>query len=51
MNNLIYTTISILAFLLILDFTAFIAWAMSGQMPVDNFHFGVISKSVIGLFI
>jgi len=44
-NTIIYTVILIL----MIDFACFLAWSTSGQMPVDNFHAGIISESIIKL--
>jgi hypothetical protein len=41
----------ILGAVLAVDFLGFIAWIFSGQFPVDGFYFGVITSSVIKLFI
>lgn len=36
---------------LVMDFIAFIAWALSGQMPVDSFFLGAVTKSIINIII
>lgn len=47
MKNFFYVVVGIL----LIDVMGFIAWVSSGQVPVDNFYFGTITKHVIGLFI
>lgn len=36
---------------LVVDFTGFIAWGLSGQVPQDGFYIGRITAEIIGLFI
>lgn len=36
-----------LAFILALDFFAFLLWIMSGQHPVDGFYAGAITANII----
>lgn len=33
--------------LLFIDFLGFVAWAMSGQFPADNFYIGSITTQII----
>lgn len=33
--------------LLLIDFVSFIGWVYSGQIPVDNFYFGSITKHIL----
>lgn len=47
LENVLYVIIAIMLF----DFVMFMMWAMSGQAPVDGFYFGVITKTVLNLFI
>lgn len=51
MKNTLQIIGGVIAFILVIDFIGFIAWAMSGQMPVDNFYIGTISAHVIGAII
>ena len=44
---IIYTILIILA----IDLVGFIAWIVSGQLPVDNFYIGTITANIIKLFI
>lgn len=39
----------VLIVLLAVDFAFCMLWAMSGQMPVDNFYLGVISHKLLQL--
>lgn len=41
--------LAITAFILLIDFLGFIAWSVSGQKPVDNFHAGIITETIINL--
>jgi hypothetical protein len=43
--------INIVIGILIADLFCFILWALSGQQPEGTFYFGVITKSIISLFI
>lgn len=38
------------AFILVIDVMGFIAWKLSDQKPVDNFHAGVITESILEAF-
>lgn len=35
--------------ILLIDMFGFMFWVVSGQMPVDNFYAGVITKTIISL--
>lgn len=37
----------VLAALLALDFFAFAAWILSGQIPADSYYFGAITANII----
>jgi len=39
----------VLIAVLVLDFLGFMAWNLSGQLPVDGFYIGVITRFVISL--
>jgi len=47
MKNIFYA----LATIMVIDFIGFVAWAMSGQFPVDNVYVGTITAHIIKLFI
>lgn len=36
---------------LFIDFLGFGSWALSGQRPIDDFHAGIITESIIHLAI
>lgn len=38
-----------IVFLLVIDVIGFMAWALSGQFPADNFYAGIITKNVLQL--
>lgn len=38
-------------FVLMIDILGFMGWVASGQIPIDNFHIGIITKSIISLII
>jgi hypothetical protein len=44
-----YTTIimSIILFLLVIDLMGFYAWALSGQTPIDDYHLGIITETIV----
>lgn len=41
----------VIVFVLVVDVLGFIAWSTSGQKPIDSFHAGIISESIIKLAI
>lgn len=41
------TILTIIAVALVIDFLFFLAWAMSGQMPVDSFYIGAITRNIL----
>lgn len=45
------TLTSILSLVLLIDVLGFCLWTMSGQLPVDNFYVGIITKTIISLII
>jgi len=34
-------------FILVVDFFGFMAWALSGQQPVDGFYLGAITANIL----
>lgn len=42
---------NIVSLILVIDALGFMAWAMSGQFPVDNFYIGSITMHIIKLFV
>ena len=46
-KNIMY----VLGFVFMFDVLGFMFWIASGQMPVDNFHVGVITESIIKIII
>jgi hypothetical protein len=47
MKNLINITLSIVAIIIVIDVLGFMAWAMSGQAPVDGFYVGAITTNIL----
>ena len=47
MKNFLTTASAILVGYLAIDMLAFIAWALSGQHPVDNFYIGSITAHIL----
>lgn len=47
MQKIIKFSLTALVTLLALDFIGFIAWGMSGQLPVDGFFLGTITKHIL----
>lgn len=47
MQKTINAIIWIVILVLIIDAIGFMAWSVSGQVPADNFHAGVITKTFI----
>jgi hypothetical protein len=45
------TTLYILGWILALDFACFLLWLASGQAPVDSTYFGMITGTIVKLFI
>lgn len=43
--------INIVFGIILIDMFGFIAWIASGQIPVDNFYVGIITKTVLSLII
>jgi NADH:ubiquinone oxidoreductase subunit 3 (subunit A) len=37
----------VIMFVLFIDVLGFVAWATSGQKPVDSFHAGAITENII----
>lgn len=37
--------------LLVVDMLGFMLWIASGQIPVDSFHIGIITESIIKIII
>lgn len=35
----------------VIDFTAFMGWALSGQMPTDAFFIGALTRGFFSLFL
>ena len=33
--------------IMIIDFTGFIAWKTTNQKPLDNFHAGIITETIV----
>ena len=50
MQYIKYTTCVVITVLSI-DFIGFIAWIASGQLPVSDWYIGMITASIIRLFI
>ncbi len=42
---------NVIGLVMIIDAIGFVAWAMSGQLPVDGFYVGAITTNIIKLFI
>ena len=40
--------LSVVAFMFIADVLGFMAWILSGQMPLDNFYIGAITAHILG---
>lgn len=47
MKNTLQIIGGALAFILALDFGAFVLWILSGQVPVDGFYMGAITANII----
>lgn len=47
MKNTLQIAFTIVAVILVIDFLGFMAWAMSGQHPVDGFYVGAITTNVL----
>lgn len=43
--------LTIISLLIMFDILGFMWWATSGQIPTDNYYLGVITKTIISLFI
>lgn len=39
--------VSIIVFVMVVDLMGFVAWSISKDKPVDNFHAGIITESII----
>lgn len=51
MKNTIQIALTVVAIVLVIDFLGFMAWAMSGQRPVDNFYVGTITTHALQVVI
>ena len=45
------TILYIITIYLFLDIAGFLAWSLSGQLPVDNFYLGSLSANLLRLWI
>lgn len=41
------TILTIAVVIIAVDFLGFLAWGMSGQMPVDGFYVGAITRNIL----
>jgi hypothetical protein len=45
------TFFEVIGLLMLIDATAFICWALSGQFPTDGFYIGRITSEIMSLII
>jgi hypothetical protein len=49
MNDTIKMILGVIAFILIADVYGFLLWELSGQVPVDAFHTGLITEKILNI--
>ena len=49
MKQIINVFFTVMMVALIIDAIAFVSWSLSGQVPVDGFYIGAITKNIIQL--
>lgn len=49
MKQIINVFLTVIMVALVVDAFAFVMWSLSGQVPVDGFYIGAITKNILSL--